>query len=153
MRPRVLASAAVLLAAGCGITGNFLARFVLDEDDEAELGGILEGLRAVRVYSYEVHKNADGVARRVREAQSDLLRDGWLPLAAVRDGAESVAVLLRVDRNRTRGLAVIVHDPQEVVLVNLIGDIRLELFGEYMAELDIGSPPIEIDPAALQAAR
>jgi hypothetical protein len=93
------------------------------------------------------------VARRVRETQSDLLGDGWLPIAAARDDAESVAVLMRLDRSRTRGLAVIVQDPEEVVLVNLIGEVRLEFFADYMAELDIATPPIELDPAALQAAR
>ena len=60
--------------------------------------------------------------------------------------------MLRPDDNgRNHGMAVIVQDPTEVVLVNLIGNVRLDLFGEYMAELDIDAPPIEIDPQTLEA--
>jgi hypothetical protein len=48
-------------------------------------------------------------------------------------------------------MAVIVQDPTEVVLVNLIGNVRLDLFAEYMAELDVEMPRIDIDPQTLEA--
>ena len=35
--------------------------------------------------------------------------------------------------------------------VNLIGNIDLDLINGYMAEVDVDLPPIEIDPATLQA--
>jgi hypothetical protein len=50
-----------------------------------------------------------------------------------------------------RGLTVIVQEPTEIVLVNLIGNVRLDLFNDYMAEVEVDTPPIEIDPATLQA--
>ena len=46
---------------------------------------------------------------------------------------------------------MIVQDAQEVVLVNLIGNVRLDLFADYMAELDVDTPGIEIDPQTLAA--
>jgi hypothetical protein len=48
-------------------------------------------------------------------------------------------------------LAVIVQDPQEVVLVNLIGNVRVDLFADYMAELEVDTPGIEIDPRTFEA--
>lgn len=177
----VAAALAALLIAGCGITGNFrhdpgyaafgepgslaedrefglslgplplaFARLVIDDDPEIE--PFLKDLRAVRVYSYDVTGNAESTARQVRAIQSRLVDDGWIALITVREHAEQTAVLLRPDSGgRNRGLAVIVQDPQEVVLVNLIGNVRLDLFADYMAELDVDMPGIEIDPQTLAA--
>jgi hypothetical protein len=177
----VAAALAALLMAGCGITGNFrhdpgyaafgamgalaedrelglslgplplaVARLVLDDDQE--VGPILQDLRAVRVYSYNVTRDAENTAQQVRAVQSRLLDDGWIALITVNEPAEQTAVLLRPDScGRNRGLAVIVQDPQEVVLVNLIGNVRLDLFADYMAELDVDTPEIEIDPQTLAA--
>ena len=47
---------------------------------------------------------------------------------------------------------MIVQEPDEVVLVNLIGNVRLDFINGYMADLDVDVPRIEIDPATLQAA-
>lgn len=177
----LVAGGLALLLAGCGITGNFrndpgyaafgspgplatdrelgisvgplplkLARWVLDDDPELE--PLLQNLRAVRVYSYEVTDDAEAVASRVRATHADLLGKGWLPVATVREADDLVAVLLRPgERGGNAGLAVIVTDPEEVVFVNLIGDVRLDLVNEYLADLDVDTPPIEIDPATLQA--
>jgi hypothetical protein len=177
----VTAALAALLLAGCGITGNFrhdpgyaafgepgslaedrefalslgplplaFARLVLD--DEPEVEPILQELKAVRVYAYDVTRDAESTAQQVRAMRSRLLDDGWIALITVRDDAEETAVLLRPDDGgRNRGLAVIVQDAQEVVLVNLIGNVRLDLFADYMAELDVDTPGIKIDPQTLAA--
>ena len=177
----VAAALAALPIAGCGITGNFrhdpgyaafgatgslavdrefgislgplplaFARLVIDDDPEAE--HILKDLRAVRVYTYAVTGDAEGAAQELRAVQSRLVDDGWVALITVRDDAEQTAVLLRPDSDgRNRGLAVIVQDPQEVVLVNLIGNVHVDLFADYMAELDVDTPGIEIDPQTLAA--
>jgi hypothetical protein len=129
-----------------------LARWVFDDDEE--FGPMLKDLRAVRVYTYEVAHDPEDVAQRIREMQSGLVEDGWLAIVTVREENELVSVLLQPaehGRNGNRGLAVIVQDPSEVVLVNLIGNVRLDLFAEYMVDLDIEMPRIEIDPTTLQA--
>jgi hypothetical protein len=94
------------------------------------------------------------VAQRIKDMQSGLVEDGWLTIVTVREENELVSVLLQPaehGRNGNRGLAVIVQDTSEVVLVNLIGNVRLDLFAEYMADLDVDVPRIEIDPETLQA--
>ena len=172
-----------LLLTGCGITGNFrndpgyaqfgspgpwdtdrefglslgplplgLARWILDDDPE--LGPMLEDLRAVRVYTYEVAHDPEDVAQRIKDMQSGLVEEGWLQIVTVREENELVSVLLQPPeggKTGNRGVAVIVQDPSDVVLVNLIGNVRLDLFAEYMIDLDIEMPHIEIDPETLQA--
>ena len=122
-----------------------------DEDDE-ELGSFLRELRAVRVYTFEgVAEDPADVERGVKDLTAELARDGWLNIAAVREESELTSVFLRPDKNFTHhGLVVVVQEPDEVVLVNLIGNIRLDFIDGYMADLDVHVPPIEIDPAALE---
>jgi len=122
-----------------------------DEDDE-EIGSFLRGLRAVRVYTFEgVEEDPADVERGVKDLTAELARDGWLNIAAVREESELTSVFLRPDKNFTHhGLVVVVQEPDEVVLVNLIGNIRLDFIDGYMADLDVHVPPIEIDPAALE---
>jgi uncharacterized protein DUF4252 len=122
-----------------------------DEDDE-ELGSFLRELRAVRVYTFEgVEEDPADVERGVKDLTAELARDGWLNIAAVREESELTSVFLRPDKNFAhRGLVVIVQEPDEVVLVNLIGNIRLDFIDGYLADLDVHVPPIEIDPAALE---
>ena len=122
-----------------------------DEDDE-DVGSFLRELRAVRVYTFEgVEEDPANVANGVKELTAELARDGWLNIAAVREESELTTVFLQPDKNFTHhGLVVVVQEPDEVVLVNLIGNIRLDFIDGYMADLDVHVPPIEIDPAALE---
>lgn len=123
----------------------------LSEDDE-EIGSFLRELRAVRVYTFDgVDEDPATVARGVAELTAELARDGWLNIVAVREESEVTSVFLRPDKDFTHhGLVVVVQEPDEVVLVNLIGNIRLDFIDGYMADLDVHVPPIEIDPATLE---
>jgi hypothetical protein len=128
-----------------------LARMFL-EDEEPDLGAILRELRAVRVYVYEGLPDDERTGQRLRGIESGLLDEGWRAIAKIRDGSDRVSILLRPgDEGRAHGMAVIVQEPSEVVLVNLIGNVRLDLFSEYMAELNVDAPRIDIDPETLEA--
>jgi hypothetical protein len=168
------------MLAGCGVTGNFrndpgyaafdspaaldtnrefgislgplplsIARWALE--DEPEIQPLIQDLRAVRVYTYEVTSDAADVASRVRATHAELLRDGWLPIATVREADEFVAVLLKIGKQENEGLAVLITEPEEVTFVNLIGDVRLDFINEYLADIDVETPRIEIDPETLHA--
>jgi hypothetical protein len=128
-----------------------LARLFMD-DEEPELAAILQELRAVRVYVYEGVADGDRVGEHLRGIESGLIDDGWRAIAKLRDGSDRVSILLRPGANgRNHGVAVIVQDPTDVVLVNLIGNVRLDLFADYMAELNVRTPRIDIDPRTLEA--
>jgi hypothetical protein len=178
-RSLLLPAVASLSVAACGITGNFrndpgyaafgfqgpdthreiglslgplplgVARLFVGDDPD--IGPMMKGLRAARVYIYEVD-DAERVAQRIAATQSELMADGWLPIVTVREDGDRVAVLTHADRDGDlRGMAVIVQDSEDLVLVNLIGDIHPEQFNEYMAKLGVDAPRIDIDPATLQA--
>lgn len=175
----LLPAAAALTLAACGITGNFrndpgyaafgfqgadtqreiglslgplplgVARLFVGDDED--IGPLMKGLRAARVYIYTVD-DAERVAQRIAATQSDLMADGWFPVVTVRDDGDRVAVLTHAGRHDDlRGMAVIVQDSEDLVLVNLIGDIHPEQFNAYMASLGVDAPRVDIDPATLQA--
>jgi hypothetical protein len=167
---------------GCGITGNFrndlgyadfssLRRLEAESDfgislgplplqiakwalhDDEDVGPLLRELRAVRVYTFDGIADAEDAAAGVEQVAADLTDAGWLHVIAVREGEEVTSVFLRPGKNFIhRGLAVVVAEPREVVLVNLIGNVNLDLIAGYMQELDVEMPPVAMDPATLQAA-
>jgi hypothetical protein len=178
----LILGASVWVLGGCGITGNFrndpgyadfssLRRLEAESDigislgplpleiakwalhDDEDVGPFLRELRAVRVYTFDGVADAAEAATGVEQIAADLTGDGWLHVIAVREGDEVTSVFLRPGSNFThRGLAVVVQEPNEVVLVNLIGNVKLDLIAGYMQELDVEMPPLAIDPATLQVA-
>jgi hypothetical protein len=127
-----------------------LARLFVDEQ-EPEIGAMLKELRAVRVYVYENLPDDERTGQRLRGIESELLDGGWRTIAKVRDGSDRVSVLWRPGENgRTHGVAVIVQEPNEAVLVNLIGNVRLDLLSQYMAELNVRTPKLDIDPETFE---
>jgi hypothetical protein len=120
-----------------------LARFVTRDDTEMQT--LLRDIKAVRVYTYGVDGDVERVHARIEDIRERLVRRGWDQVIAVRDDGERVAALVKMDkRGAIRGLAVVVQDDEEVVLVNVIGNLRPESFSAMMAELDIELPTVAV---------
>ena len=175
----LLVPTAALALAACGVTGNFrhdpgdaafgfqgfgterelglslgplplgVARWFVGDDPD--LGPLMKDLRAARVYVYTVD-DTERVTARIAATQRDLIAAGWFPIVTIRDDGERVAVLTHANRRGDlRGMAVIVQDSEDLVLVNLIGDIHPEQFDAYMTSLGVDAPSVAIDPETLQA--
>jgi hypothetical protein len=123
-----------------------LARIILDEDEDPEAAMLLKELDAVRVYVYEIDRSPALVKQRMDSTAKRLQESGWQPVVAVRGDGELVRVMFRMQGDELiRGMVVMVQDDEELVLINLIGDLRPELFNSYMSELDIEAPAVEIE--------
>jgi hypothetical protein len=120
-----------------------IARAITKHDPE--ISTMLSGLKGVRVYIYEIDHDANRVTRRLESAWTRLSSRGWIPIVMVRDDGELASVLVRAGRDdRVRGMAVMVQEEDEVVLINLIGDFRPEMFNAFMTELDIDAPMLAL---------
>lgn len=168
----VLTTCAAL--AGCGITGNFrfdpgFAGFspgLRDTDrefalslgvlpikiataltkDDPELSGMLGSLKAVRVYIYAIDGDPLRVRGRIEDTRRRLVDRGWERIVAVREDGEFATALVRIDEpRRIQGLAVMLQDSEEVVLINLIGDIRPETFALVLSEIDLDIPETVVE--------
>jgi len=125
---------------------HFAARHT---EDDAEAQAILSGLDGVRVRIYEIEGDADRVARRLDDMSAKLQGRGWEPVMLVREEGERAHMLLKMDDDRIRGMVVMVSDSHddEVVLVNLMGDLKPEMFGDAMVALDVDAPEVRVAAA------
>jgi len=124
--PRVLGFAALLI------------------EDDPQTKALLQNLDGVRVKVYEIEGDPGDVAGDLNYMSAQLREAGWEPVILVREEGETTHVLIRMDEDRIAGLTVLTSDALEVVLVNVMGELRPELFTQTMATLDLPAPDIDV---------
>lgn len=123
-------------------TLRFAARFL---DDEPETQALLRSLDGVRIRIYEVDGDTGRIARNFERMGNKLSRDGWEPVMLVRDDDELVQMYARHSGKTMRGLTIVSADDEEVVVVNIMGDIEPERFGDVMVALNVeGAPQVQV---------
>ena len=120
---------------------NFAAVHV---DDDPEIRALLRSLEGVRVKIYEIDGNANRVATRLQEMSLKLRAQNWEPVVLVQEDGEQVHMLVKITGDHISGLTVLASDAEEVVIVNIMGDLRPEFFATTMAALDIDTPEIQL---------
>ena len=119
-------------------TLRFAARFL---DDEPETQALLRSLDGVRIRIYEVNGNTDRIAQNFDRMGAKLSNDGWQPVMLVREEGELVQMFSKSSNRGMQGLTIVSADDEEVVVVNVMGDIQPEHFGDVMVALDVGDAP------------
>lgn len=121
---------------------HFAARYL---DDDPELAAMLRELEGVRVRIYAVDGNAAQVTAHLDRMADRLKTDGWAPVMLVRDGGEHTHMLVRASGTTIHGITVLASDgDEEVVVFNLMGDIRPDRFGDVMAALEVDAPEVRV---------
>lgn len=125
--------------------GPALLRFAASHvDDDSEVRELLRNLDGVRIRIYEINGDAGRVALRIENMSRHLQEDGWESVMLVRKEKETTHMLLRTVDQRICGLTVLVSDgDSEAVLVNLMGTIEPQQFGDVMMALDVDAPGVE----------
>ena len=126
-------------------TLRFAARFL---DDEPETQALLRSLDGVRIRIYEVNGDTDRIAQNFDRMGSKLSNEGWQPVMLVREEGELILMFAKSSRGGMQGLTIVSADDEEVVVVNVMGDIQPEHFGDVMVALDVDDAP-EIQIAAV----
>jgi hypothetical protein len=132
--------------------GPALLRFAaVHIDDDPELKGLLKSLDGVRIRIYEIDGDAGRVANRIDTMSTHLQEDGWESVLSIRQGGEATHMLLRVIDQQISGMTVLVSDgDSEAIVINLMGDIKPEQFGDVMVALDVDSPETQAVELAVQ---
>jgi hypothetical protein len=107
--------------------------------EDPDLADLLRKLKAVEVRGY---KNGGIDLKEVRGRISaftrDLERKGWEAAVRVRDEGEQVDLLMRSDGKAIAGLMIVVaKDDDEMVLVNIVGDIEPSQIARLGRKFDI----------------
>ena len=119
-------------------TLRFAARFL---DDEPETQVLLRSLDGVRIRIYEVNGNTNRIAQNFDRMGTKLSNDGWQPVMLVREEGELVQMYSKSSSRGMHGLTIVSADDEEVVVVNVMGDIQPEHFGDVMVALDVDDAP------------
>lgn len=118
----------------------FAARFL---DDEPETQALLRSLDGVRIRIYEVDDDGDfdRIAKNFERMGGKLLDDGWDPVMLVREEDELVQMYLKSSGKRISGLTIVSADDEEVVVINVMGDIDPVYYKDVMLALKVDDAP------------
>jgi hypothetical protein len=133
--------------------GPALLRFAANHiDDDPETRELLRGLDGVRIRIYEIDGDAARVAHRMDNMSEKLQAAGWEQVMLVRSEGEQAHMLMRVADEHICGMTVLVSDGDaEAVVINLMGEIRPEQFGNVMVALDVDTAGVqEVQPREAQ---
>jgi len=121
---------------------RFAARFV---DDDPEVRALLKSLDGVRVRIYEVHGDHERVAQKFERMGHKLGDNGWNPVMLIREEGELVQMYAKQSGTGLQGLTIVSADNDEVVVVNIMGDIQPRYYSDVMVALNVeGAPDIEV---------
>jgi Domain of unknown function (DUF4252) len=112
----------------------------LTSKEEPEVTDLLKGVEAVRVNVIGLDdRNRAETQARVRTIRGQLEAKGWERIVTAKDKDQDVVIYLKTrGQEAVSGLAVTVLDGErQVVLVNIIGDIRPEKLALLGEKLDI----------------
>jgi len=125
--------------------GPALLRFAASHvDDDPEVRDLLKSLDGVRIRIYEIDGDAGRVARRIDAMSGHLQDDGWESVLLTREENAATHMLLRVVDEQICGMTVLVSDgDSEAVVINLMGEIKPQQFGDVMLALDVDAPGVE----------
>ena len=130
--------------------GPALLRFAANHvDDDPEVRALLRSLDGVRIRIYEIDGDAQRVLNRMDRMSRNLQGDGWEPVMLMRSEGEQVHMLLKIVDAEIRGMTVLVCDGEsEAVIVNLMGEIQPEQFGDVMVALEVDAAGAQgVEPA------
>lgn len=113
-------------------------------DDDPMARELLRNLDGIRIRVYEVDGDPLDIAEDLDRMSQQLRDQGWEAVILIRDQVETTHVLLKVEQQRVAGLTVLTSDSLEVVLVNVMGELRPDLFEDAMVAIDAPVPDIGV---------
>ena len=123
-----------------------------NKPDEAKIREILGQLKGVYVKSFEFDRDGAYSLADVDLVRSQLSGPGWSKVATVRSTrGDNVDVRLMLEGGIIAGVAVIVAEPREVTIINVVGPIDPEKISELgLLEGRFGIPRLDLDWAVIR---
>ena len=118
------------------IKSNLIAMVAsITKKSEPEVTQVIEGLKAIRVNVLGITQaNRDEMKQRVTDIREKLDKNGWERIVTAIEKNQDVGIFLKTkDAKTVEGVCVTVIEKDQVVLVNVVGDIlpeKLAIVGE-----------------------
>ncbi|MFT4748361.1 MAG: hypothetical protein ACI9E4_000024 [Pseudohongiellaceae bacterium] len=126
---------------------NMMTNLIRTEDEQA--AEFMSKLLRVTVNVFESGAiNIDEISASMNQTAEELDAKGWDRVVRVREDGDHVDIYFRLSEDglRIQGVAIMVAEPSEIVLVNIVGDISTEDISALGRRFDIPElSDIEID--------
>jgi hypothetical protein len=136
------------------IKSNLIAMVAsLAKKAEPEVAQVIEGLKQIRVNVLGLTKENQGdMKKRITTIRETLDKSGWERIVTAIEKGQDVGVFLKTkDAKTVEGICVTVIDKDQVVLVNVVGDIQPEKLSVVGERFDV--EPLKHIPARPAKAR
>lgn len=130
-----------------GLAAGFLDPSNPEDADAKEL---LAGLKGIYVRNYTFDQDMVYPAAEVEALRRQLAAPAWQQLVRVRSEKEhsSVDIFMSVDQGKANGLAIIVTEPREFTVVNIVGSIDLQKLRRLEGKFGVPRVPLPGDERA-----
>ncbi len=118
-------------------------KLIPKDENLAAVRSLVAGLRGVYVRSYEFDSDGAYSAADVETIRTQLSGPGWVRIVGVHSNHETTDVFLMPQGDNLGGLAVLVAEPRELTVVNIVGPIDLSKVGAIEGEF--GVPKLGVD--------
>lgn len=128
--------------------GGTLLQWVglMAENSDPEAANVMSGLKGVRVLSYQTDNDPEVAREKFAEVKKSLKSSGWEPVVQVNEDDEQVLIYMKLEGEIMDGMTVMTVDDEEVMFINIIGQIDPRQVGKVMDGFDIDlDGKVEID--------
>jgi hypothetical protein len=119
------------------MAGGFLSK----DKTSADVKDLVAGLQGVYVKSFEFKQAGAYDARVVEPILKQLSAPGWSKMVSTRSDGESVEIYSWRQGTEPGGLAIVVLEPREVTVVNIVGRIDLQKLAGLQGLMGIPNLP------------
>lgn len=110
-----------------------------NDRDARDLKDAVSGLRSITVRSFEFDKDGEVSAADVGAITRQLA--GWSQVVSVREKGENTGVWLKAGAKDIGGLVIVTHQPRQLTVVSIEGNIDLEKLGRLSGKMGIPDIP------------
>lgn len=127
--------------------GSFFGGGGRSAAEEAAFNELVKDLDGIYVKVFEFDKDNQYSLRDIEPVLRQVEREGWKKLLSVREDDERVELWLR-DNHADGGMFFVASEPDELVLINIVGKVNLESLRQLQGRMGIpnlsgmmGGPP------------
>lgn len=124
---------------------QFAAKFLDSKDpQEAQVKKLLEGITGIYVKSYEFKTEGAWSKSDVDRVRNQLRAPQWSRIVGVTSSPdkENTEVFVHSENQKMTGMAILVTEPKELTIVNIVGSIDLNSLAELGGHF--GVPKVEV---------
>ena len=119
--------------------GGGLLQFVgmMSGDSNPETAKMFSSLKGVRVFGYNLNADPGVAKKKFGEVKTSLKSRGWEPVVQVNEENEQVFIYMKMNGDVMDGMTVMTVDTEEVMFINIIGQLDPKQLGKVMKGFDV----------------